>query len=246
MRRLVLVPLLAASPAFAQDAQPRQPQPGQTFQPPAGCTAYLTVQMSSCTVSHHFTCEADPEGVQRRVDLDPDGMTYFGAIDEQTQWLESVHFLSEHSETLAPNPADPASLDDLFAKGEDRWDFTTNSDQIGPTRYVGYDRLTGETVTIDGVTLDRTEYGITAYAADGSEVWRSTGSEFVSRDWRMYLSGQSSVVVGEEVEEVDDTPKEFILPDERGFLSINPKYGCNEVMSGLDRPAMSLNPEARG
>ena len=246
MRCLVLVSLLAAAPALAQEAQPRQPQPGQTFQLPAGCTAYLSVQMSSCTVSHHFTCEVDPEGVQRRVDMDEEGITYSGVVDEQTQWLESYHLLTGHSEFLAPNPADPASLDDLFSKGEDRWDFTTNSDQIGPTRYVGYDRLTGETATIDGVTLDRTEYGITAYAANGSEVWRSTGSEFVSRDWRMFLSGISSVVVGEQVEETDDTPKEFLLPGERGFLSINPKYGCNEMMSGVEAPLMSRVPEARG
>ncbi|EYD76368.1 hypothetical protein Rumeso_02032 [Rubellimicrobium mesophilum DSM 19309] len=247
MRRLALLPLLAlAAPALAQEAAPQQSQPGQTFQPPAGCTAYLTVQMSSCTVSHHFTCENDPAGWQRRVDMDEGGVTYFGAIDGQTEWVESFHVLSQHSEFLAPNPADPANFDDLLSKGEDHWDFTTNSDQIGPTRYVGYDKLTGETTTIDGVTLDRTEYAITAYAPDGSEVWRGTGSEYVSRDWRMFLSGQSSVVVGEDVEEVDDTPKEFIRPGERGFLSVNPKYGCNEVMSSNDAPLMSPVPGGQG
>jgi hypothetical protein len=246
MRCLVLLPLLAlAAPALAQEGT--QPSgPSQTFKPPAGCTAYLTVQMSSCTVSHHFTCEADPEGWQRRVDLDEEGMTYFGAIDAMTQWVESFHVLSQHSETLAPNPKDPANFDDLLAKGEDRWDFTTNSEEIGPTRYVGFDRLSGGTVTIDGVTLERTEYAITAYAADGSEAWRGEGTEYASRDWRMFLSGQSTVTVGEDSEEVDDTPKEFLLPGERGFLSVNPKYGCNEVMSSNDAPLMSAIPGGQG
>ena len=244
MRRLVLPALLAASPALAQEA-PQAPD-RRTFQPPAGCTAYLTIQMASCTVSHHFTCEGDPEGWQRRVDMDEEGVTYFGAIDDQTQWMESHHVLSQHSEMLAPNPADPAEFDKLLSTGEDRWDFTTNSPEIGPTRYVGYDKLTGGTATIDGVTLDRTEYGITAYAADGSEVWRGTGSEYVSRDWRMFISGVSSIVVGEEVEEVDDTPVEFILPDEPGFLSVSPKHGCGEVMSRLGAPPMSPVPGGQG
>lgn len=238
MRCLVLLPFLAALPALAQEA-PRQPD-RRTFQPPAGCTAYLTIQMASCTVSHHFTCEGDPKGVQRRVDMDEEGVTYFGAIDDQTQWLESHHVLSQHSERLAPNPADPAEFDKLLAEGLDTWDFTTDSDEIGPTRYVGQDKLTGETATIDGVTLDRTEYRITAYAADGSEVWRGTGNEYVSRDWRMFISGTSSVVVGEEVEETDDTPVEFIFPDEPGFLSVSPKHGCGEVMSRLGAPLMSV------
>jgi hypothetical protein len=236
MRRLALLALLPlAAPALAQEAAPSQ-QASRTFQPPAGCTAYVTVQMSSCTVSHHFTCENDPAGWQRRVDMDEEGVTYFGAIDRQTQWVESFHVLSQHSEVLAPNPADPASFDDLLSKGEDHWDFTTDSREIGPTRYVGHDRLTGETATIDGVTLDRTEYAITAYAPDGSEIWRGTGSEYISRDWRMFISGVTSIAVGEEVEESDDTPKEFLLPGERGFLSVNPKYGCNEVLSDLGAP----------
>ncbi|HVG49298.1 MAG TPA: hypothetical protein VM899_14320, partial [Rubellimicrobium sp.] len=236
MRCLVLLSLLAA-PAFAQDAAPQAPD-RRTFQPPAGCTAFLTIQMSSCTVSHHFTCEGDPKGVQRRVDMDEGGVTYFGAIDAQTQWLESYHVLSQHSEFLAPNPTDPAEFDKLLANGQDEWDFTTNSDEIGPTRYVGHDRLTGETATIDGVTLDRTEYEITAYASDGSEAWRGTGNEYVSRDWRMFISSTRSVAVGEDVEEVDDTPKEFILPGEPGFLSVSPKHGCGEVMSSFEPPLM--------
>lgn len=241
MRRLfLLLPLLAAAPAFAQEAP--QATDRRTFQPPAGCTAYLTVQMASCTVSHHFTCEGDPPGWQRRVDMDEEGVTYFGAIDRETQWIESYHVLSQHSEFLEPNPKDPADFDDLLSTGEDSWDFTTSSPEIGPTRYVGYDRLTGQTATIDGVTLDRTEYGITAYDAQGNEVWRSTGNEYVSRDWRMFLSGTSSVVVGDQTEETDDTPKEFIRPGEPGFLSVNPKYGCGEVMSRYEAPPMSPIP----
>ena len=73
----------------------------------------------------------------------------------------------------------------------------------------------------------------------GKEAWRSTGNEFISRDWRMFLSGTGSTVVGDEVAEGDDTPVEFIMPDEPGFLSVSPKHGCGEVMSSFEAPAMS-------
>lgn len=219
---------LLATPLAAQ---------AQQFTPPAGCTAYLTVQMESCTVSHHFTCAEDPEGHQRRVDLDEEGMTYFGTIDAETQWIESFHMRSGHSERLAPDPADPASLSALIASGTDTFDFRTLSDEIGVMRYVGQDSLTGVTVTIDDITLDETAYSIRALAPDGTELWRSEGTEYISRNWRMFLSGRGSVTVSGESFDTDDTPVEFIFPGEAGFLSSNPKHGCGVMMSGLDAPA---------
>ncbi len=226
-----LLPVLAAaSPVAAQDL----------FQLPDACTAYLTVQSKSCTVSHHFTCEGDAPGHQRRVDLDMRGLSYLGSIDAEAQWISSFHPYSGHSEALAPAPSDPASLSELIETGADSYDFRTSSDEIGETRYVGADSLTGETVTIDGITLERTQYSIRAVDAAGNEKWRSAGSEFISRDWRMFLSGTGTVTTPEEQFDVDDSPVEFIFPGERGFLSANPKYGCGEVMSSAPAPQAPL------
>ena len=36
------------------------------------------------------------------------------------------------------------------------------------------------------------------------------------------------------------------LPGEHGFLSISPKYGCGEVMSSFEAPAMTPIPEDQG
>ncbi|SMY09371.1 hypothetical protein [Flavimaricola marinus] len=203
---------------------------------PQGCDAYVTIQMASCTVSHSFTCADDPEGVQRRVDLDEEGVTYFGAIDAETQWLESTHIRSGHSERLAPDPADPASFTALLSTGVDNFDFVTLSEEVGPTRYVGGDSLTGETVQIDGVTLDRTRYSIRAIDADGTEMWASEGYEYIHRDWRMFLSGLSTFTVPDGTFEADDSPVEFIFPGEPGFLSPSPKHGCGVVMSSYAGP----------
>lgn len=225
MRLMTIAMLALPAGAVAQTAQ--------TFALPAGCDAYLTIQQTSCTVSHHFTCEGDPEGIQRRVDLDEEGVIYFGAIDHETQWVESFHPLTGHSEFLLPDPDRPASLTELIETGVNEYDFRTTSPEFGTTRYIGVDRLTGETVTISGVTLDRTEYTITALDSEGAEIWSSSGREFISRDWRMFIGGQSRIVTPEDSWETDDSPVEFIFPDQPGFLSASPKHGCGLMMSAL-------------
>ena len=216
---------LAALPARAQV---------ETFSLPPGCEAFLTVQGADCSVDHHFTCTGDPEGHKQRISLDERGITYLGTTDEQTQWISSFHPLSGHSERLGDSPADPANLDELLANGRDSYDFLTLSEEVGETRYVGQDRLTGRVITIDEVDLQETEFNITAYDADGTEMWSTRGNEFVSADWRMFLAGTGVTTTPEDRFERDGSPVEFIFPGETGFLSANPKHGCGVVTSSFE------------
>lgn len=234
----VLLPCLAALPGAVAAQTPR------TVSLPPGCEAHVTIQSRACSVSHHFTCEGDPEGWQRRMDLDADGPTYFGAIDAETQWMESFHVFSGHTERLEDAPRDRASFSTLIAEGTDTYDFQTLSDEVGTTRYVGFDTLTGVTEEIDGVLLDQTQYQITAYDSGGGVMWESEGFEYISRDFRMFISGQSTITVPTGSFESDDTPMEFIFPDEPGFLSAFPKYGCGETVSAL--PGEGLVPASWG
>ncbi len=221
MKTLAIIATLAPVGAMAQTP----------FSLPAGCTAYLTVQETSCSVDHHFRCNGDLAGTQRRVSLDEDRMIFMGQIDAETQWIESYHPLSGHTERLVSNPAEPASFSDLIANKVDAYDFQTTSPEIGITRYVGTDILTGRTVTIDGVTLDETKFEITAMSPDGMTLWQSEGYEFINREWRLFLSGTATITNSTETFERDNSPKEFIFPGEAGFLSSKPKYGCGVVMS---------------
>lgn len=216
--------LLLAMPAVAQE---------ELFSLPAGCNAWLTIQGADCTVDHHFTCEGDPDGHKQRVSLDERGMTYLGTTDFETQWINSFHPLAGHTEVLEQSPADPANLTELIATGMDSYDFKTLSPEVGTTRYVGFDRLTGNRVTIDDVSIAETEFSIKAYDAAGNEVWSSEGREFISERWRMFLSGNSTVTSSSGTFERDGRPVEFIFPGEPGFLSANPKHGCSVVMSSL-------------
>lgn len=205
----------------------------EVFSLPAGCDAFLTIQGADCSVDHHFICEGDPEGHKRRVSLDERGMTYLGTTDDETQWIGSFHPLSGHSERLEDTPADPANLTELLATGQDSYDFQTFSDEVGTTRYVGQDTLTGRMITIDDVTIAETEFNITAFDQNGEELWQSKGNEFVSDRWRMFLSGTSVTTTPRDTFERDGRPVEFIFPGEPGFLSANPKHGCGVMMSSL-------------
>jgi len=207
------------------------PASAQTFTPPQGCVAYLTVQKNDCEVDHHFTCETDPAGIQHRAAFAEDGMVYLGTIDAETQWVSSQHLRSGVLEQIAPNPADRASFSILVSAGTDTYDFKTVSDDIGTTRYVGSDTLTGKTRVIDGVTLDETAYDIAAYDAAGVLVWQSEGTEYISRVWRMFLAGSGRVTTPTDSFETNATPVQFISPGAPGFLSNNPQYGCGVMMS---------------
>ena len=226
MRILTLALVTLAAPACAQS----EPQ-AQSFSLPAGCAAYLTVQSLQCNVSHHFTCENYPAGVQGRIDLDNLGATYIGTIDAETQWLSSFNPLTGSTETLEPGAANPASFTDLINTGRNDFDFSTRNDQAGLVHFVGNDTLTGSSVTIDGVTLEETTFQLIATAEDGTELWRTNGHEYISRDWRMFLSGTGETVAPGGSYKSDGSPVEFIFPGEPGFLSPNPKFGCGVVSS---------------
>ncbi|GGL55862.1 hypothetical protein GCM10011392_07870 [Wenxinia marina] len=198
------------------------------------------MQKRGCTVSHLYSCSGDPQGLQWRADFAEDGMTYYGAIDAETQWIESHHLLAGRVERLLPGAADPASLTTLMSTGRDDFDFVTQDDAGYRTRFVGYDRLTGERVTVDGVTLDRTAFDVIATDVDtGAVVWRVTGNEFIQRDWRTFIAGTSRYELPDDVIENDYSPMEFLFPGDEGFLSVHPKYDCGLMISLIPDPLTS-------
>ena len=62
-------------------------------------------------------------------------------------------------QTLDPAPVDPASFSELVAEGMDTWDFGLSKDDGTGSRASGYDRLTGQSVVIDGISLQADRSG---------------------------------------------------------------------------------------
>ena len=218
MKTLALPLMLLAAPAMAAN-----------FTPPKGCTTFLTVQERSCMVSHFYTCEGDAKGEQWRADFGSNGPTFLSKIDREAQWLESYQIDPPTKETMDANPKDAASFSELLANGLDTFDFNLTRSDGRHATVKGFDRVTGKSVTIDGVTLKQTEYEYTMTdARDGSVIDHSRGNEFISDDWRTFLSGHV------EFEQPDgswipweNAPVKFFKAGSTGFQSTLPLFDCD-------------------
>jgi hypothetical protein len=204
------------------------------FSPPPGCEGWLTVQMRSCKVSNHYRCAADAPGDQWRVDFGINGPYFRSRIDYETQWAES-HNSDGTVELLEANPADPASFSELIATGRDSYDFAQLASTGVRETVRGYDQLTGQSVTIDGVTLERTKYDARVTYDDGTLAYHAQGSEYIHREWRIFVSGAGRIDLGDGQGPIpqDFTPVEFAFPGEEGFMTTVPTYDCDSVTASL-------------
>lgn len=222
MKRVLLISCLAAAPASAG-----------TFTPPEGCTAYLTVQSRQCRVSNYYKCSGDAPGDQWRQDFDQEGVFFKSRIDAETQWIESFDLNPEVRQTLDPVAEDAASFSDLTGIGIDTFAFGLTKETGEKTRVRGFDKLTGKSFVIDGVTLKQTEFEFTETDVDGTVLRQSRGNEFISPEWRTFFSGPSEWDDGTGYVPIDGSPVQFILPGEPKFGSTQPIFDCDTVVSSL-------------
>lgn len=235
--RGIICAVFCAAPFVTVSADPAVAQSGPLFQVPEGCTAFLTVQSRSCLVAQHWRCDADPEGMHWRATLDQDGAFYLSLSDSEFRWLRSWSLRSGGTDTLIEPEEDPASMSELLETGSDAMVFSIreeNSFGVFQRDYTGFDRLTGETVTVDGRELLVTEFSYQYETADG--VRQTQGYQFVSTEWGLFFGGIETVTLGDESFEGNYSPMDFAEPGEPGFLSMEPIYDCGDMMSALDPP----------
>lgn len=198
----------------------------QSFVIPDGCTAYLTVQQRSCVVSHYWTCTAVP-GHRWRVDIGENGPSYIARIDDDAQWVESYQPSSpQRARTIFP-ASDPASVTELLENGLDTFEFSRIGEDGQPQRVVGYDKLLGTQIVIDGETLLATEFSYKISGMNGEEILSGEGTEYVSATHRRFFAGQWTTRRDGEEWSTDRTPVDFAYPGDKEFLSNIPLHDCD-------------------
>jgi hypothetical protein len=201
------------------------------FEPPAGCQTWLTVQSRGCRVSNYYKCAADAPGDQWRADFDQEGIFFVSRIDRETQWVESYDMNPTVRQVLDPAPADPASFSELLASGLDSYDFGLSRDDGSRSVVRGFDRLTGRSVTIDGIVLQETEFQFAETDLAGNVLREARGNEYIHPEWRNFFAGPSEWNGGDGYVPIDGSPRDFVFPGEPGFAATQPLYDCDAVMS---------------
>jgi hypothetical protein len=211
---------------------------GGLFPLPTGCTAYATVQHRNCQVSQHYRCGGDPEGTQWSTYLDGQGPYFSSQIDFETRWVNSADLFTGETDEITEE-TDPASFSTLLQSGRDDFDFKTRSSAGEVRRYIGYDQLTGTKVMIGGQPLEQTTFELTAYAEDGTQLWKRAGQQFIHRDWRIFFSDREEFTnAAGDRENTIDSPVEFALPGDKDFLTQDPKFDCDVVTAQADSPLL--------
>jgi hypothetical protein len=205
-----------------------------TFTPPAGCTGWLTVQSRACRVSNYYKCTQDAPGHQWRADFDQEGLFFASRTDSEGQWLESIEMNPMVRQTLDTGAEDPASFSELLG-GLDTFAFSLSRDNGEASRVRGFDRLTGKTVEIDGVTLSETQYEFSETDATGGALRRSRGKEYIKPEWRLFFAGPSEWDGGDGFVPMDGSPVQFIFPGEPGFFATRPLFECDAVLSSYSK-----------
>jgi len=216
MRALALAMILMAAPAAAEPA----------LGLPQGCAAFLTVQTAQCSVVHKFICAQDPANWRRAVEIDASGYDFLTVTDTEGQWLEIGDSYAGTYETMAGGTADPPSLTELMATGADTYDFEIVDQNGNVTRHVGQDKLSRQSMTVDGTTLLAAATEMTASDINGTGLWSVTATFHIDAARRLILGGVSHWIMPDEAYTTDTTPMALILPGEPGFLSTTAQFGC--------------------
>lgn len=234
MRLLSTLLILGTVPVFAGVAFTGPAHAG-AFSPPEGCSTFMTVQARQCRVSNHYKCTADTSGDQWRADFDQQGPFFLSKINAEAEWVESFDLGDVIvTQTLAPDPQDPASFTALVEAGVDTFAFGLSRDNGEQTNVTGFDRLTGKTVMIDGVSLKETAFEFSESLPDGTILRQSRGNEYISPDMRLFFSGPSQWNGGDgNFLPTDGSPVQFIFPGEPGFQATEPLFDCDPLMTNF-------------
>ncbi len=229
-RRPAALPLAfcALTAAFGTQATAQEnPLMLPAFTMPRGCELIVIMQAPGCFASVIYSCEGDAQGTRRIADMVAEGMTYHSSVDAVYTWIDGFDpATGEYFETEMP-VADTIDVDALVANGVNSFAITQVNRANGERQHFrGYDWLTGNETTIDGVRLLEAEFRMAATFDDGSPYFSAEGTEWVEPDLGLFFTGDVWYD-GDASEVYENTPIEFVFPGEPGDTAYQPRYGCN-------------------
>ncbi|HEY0212625.1 MAG TPA: hypothetical protein VGC40_03430 [Paenirhodobacter sp.] len=218
--------LMLPLPAFA--AEP-------AYQPPQGCVLDMTVQLHDCHLANHFHCADDPVGDRWVSYTDGGGEYFLSHIDRETRWIESISLQDGVIDRLDESgSADHASFSTLLATGRDDFDFITTSSNGEPRRYIGFDQLTGTTVKVGKVVLERSTFQLRIEDGSGNFIALRKGNQLIDRDMRVFFSDAETFEnAAGDTASTFEAPAAFAFPGEAGFGATKPEFDCDMMMTHL-------------
>ncbi len=208
----IILALICATPTvvFAQDDT-------------AGCTTLAVIQSQSCLVRRVVVCDNFPDDVTAVASYGPDGPTGMAIFNFDGRTLETNTGRGTPKVKLGEQ-ADPLSLRVVLAKGVDSFDYQMVHETAGIAQISGQLTTAGETVMIDGRSLQ-------VLASNQSTITPAGETQTVAIRYLydadlhlMFTDTVSDLTTGEV--RITRTPVDFILPGEAGFEDYVPQFGC--------------------
>lgn len=215
---------------------PALPAGAQGFEPPQGCTGFLTIQAKSCLLINAWTCEGDLEGSRWLGLFTAGGLFRVDQVSDEFELLQVIYPSTRDRQEIVDPAADPANFSELVDTGLDTFDYSMTLNGEPFERRSGFDLLTGEETVIDGQLLLNTQYVSETYGPDGNLLRASEGLQFISVEDRLFLPGLSWDPA--DPDDINDaTPVTIRRPGEVGFMASVPVHDCPATETAFEELA---------
>jgi hypothetical protein len=194
---------------------------GQTA--PATCTTLVTIQSQECFVRRVVTCDDTPDGWMSVGGYGPDGASGLSIFNADGV-PQRIGTGPGTPQTRLGEQTDPFDLQLVMRSGLDSFAYQLVHDDGSETLISGKTRTTGETVTVDGRSLQVLQSRQLIAPANGTAK---------SVDVTYFYDADLRLLITDIIRDADTgdiiqhrSPVDFIWPGETGFEDYTPLYGC--------------------
>lgn len=200
---------------------PAVPAVAEPWSIPDGCFPVVTIQSEGCYVRYVVSCPGMDDASTVVLAKGKDGTLIATAFDKDGATMFTG---PEGAGMLLEDRTDLFSVSRLKEAGADDFDYTMARKDGSEVRFAGTATLTGETVEIDGRSLQVLATRQAATPAGAATV-ESEITALFDRELGMVITAEArDAATGKVV--LQRRPVEFLFPGEDGALATEPSIGC--------------------